>query len=118
VLSEALHDLGCMVLEANDGLAGWQIVQSDTPIDLLITDVGLPGMNGRQLAEAAQAHRPGLPVLVITGYAGPASGGFALPPGMRLLRKPFTLGDLTPLLAEILHPSGRPLLGRPLPGPE
>ena len=116
VLSEALHDLGCMVLEANDGLAGWQIVQSDTPIDLLITAVGLPGVIRRQLAEAAQAHRPGLPVLVITGYAGPASGGFALPPGMRLLRKPFALGDLTPLLAEILHPSGRPLLGRPPPG--
>jgi len=109
VLSEALHDLGCMVLEANDGVAGWQIVQSDTPIDLLITDVGLPGMNGRQLAEAAQTHRPGLPVLVITGYAGPAAAGFALPEGMRLLRKPFVLGDLTPLLAEMLgRAPGRP----------
>jgi PAS domain S-box-containing protein len=127
VVSEALHDLGCTVLEANDGVAGWQIVQSDTPIDLLITDVGLPGMNGRELAEAARTHRPGLPVLVITGYAGPDSGGFALPPGTRLLRKPFALGDMTPLLAEMLrqtrgrqgvptgHENGRPdRSGRPL----
>ncbi len=102
VISESLHDLGCTVLEANDGTAGWQIVQSDTPLDMIITDVGLPGMNGRQLADAARLRRPGLPVLIITGYAGTALADLTLPEGMRLLRKPFTLDALSPLVVEML----------------
>jgi nitrogen-specific signal transduction histidine kinase len=102
VISEALHDLGCTVLEADDGVAGWQIVQSDAPLDLLITDVGLPAMNGRQLAEAARAMRPGLPVLIITGYAGAVLSDLALPPEMQLLRKPFTLEELSPVVLELL----------------
>lgn len=102
VISEALHDLGCTVLEANDGTAGWQIVQSGAPLDLLITDVGLPGMNGRQVADAARAARPALPVLIITGYAGAALADLSLPAGMRLLRKPFALEDLAPVVVELL----------------
>ena len=102
VISEALHDLGCTVLEADDGIAGWQIVQSDAPLDLLITDVGLPGMNGRQVADAARAARPALPVLIITGYAGAALADLSLPEGMRLLRKPFVLETLEPIVVELL----------------
>jgi PAS domain S-box-containing protein len=102
VISEALHDLGCTVLEADDGMAGWQIVQSDAPLDLLITDVGLPGMNGRQVADAARAARPALPVLIITGYAGAALADLSLPEGMRLLRKPFALEALEPIVVELL----------------
>ena len=103
VISEALHDLGCTVLEADDGTAGWQIVQSDAPLDLLITDVGLPGMNGRQVADAARAARPSLPVLIITGYAGAALADLSLPPGMQLLRKPFALEDLAPVVVALLE---------------
>jgi CheY-like chemotaxis protein len=102
VISEALHDLGCTVLEAYDGTAGWQIVQSGAPLDLLITDVGLPGMNGRQVADAARALRPALPVLIITGYAGTALADLSLPAGMRLLRKPFALEALAPVVVELL----------------
>ena len=102
VISEALHDLGCTVLEADDGTAGWQIVQSDAPLDLLITDVGLPGMNGRQVADAARTARPALPVLIITGYAGTALADLSLPDGMRLLRKPFALEDLAPVVVDLL----------------
>ncbi len=103
VISEALHDLGCTVLEADDGTAGWQIVQSDTPLDLMITDVGLPGMNGRQLADAAHGARPALKILIITGYAGAALADLQLPPGMKLLRKPFALGDLNAAVMTLLE---------------
>jgi len=95
VISEVLHDLGCTVLEASDGTAGWQIAQSSARIDLLVTDVGLPGMNGRQLADAARGLRPDLKVLIITGYAGTALADLELPAGMMLLRKPFTLDELS-----------------------
>ncbi len=103
LISEALHDMGCAVLEAADGLAGWQILQSDAALDLLITDVGLPGMNGRQLAEAARAARRGLPVLIITGYAGQSLADLELPARMEVLRKPFSLAELTPRIAGILQ---------------
>jgi PAS domain S-box-containing protein len=107
VVSEALHDLGCTVLEAHDGDAGWQILQSAAPVDLLITDIGLPGMNGRALAEGAPGLRPGLPVLIITGYAGAAAAALQPPPGVRLLRKPFALAEFGPLVVEMLAASRR-----------
>ena len=93
LLSEALHDLGCLVLEAETGSAGLRIIQSPADIDLLITDVGLPGLNGRQLADAAVQARPGLPVLMITGYAGAALDEAALQPGMDIMRKPFGMDE-------------------------
>ncbi len=58
-------------------------------IDLLVTDVGLPGLNGRQLADAAREHRPGLKVLFITGYAENAAMAGFLAPGMQMITKPF-----------------------------
>jgi CheY-like chemotaxis protein len=91
---EALQDLGCVVLEAEDGPRGLQQVRSPGPIDLLITDIGLPGLNGRQLADAARMTRPGLPVLFITGYAGTALDGSPLTDGMAIMHKPFTIDRL------------------------
>ncbi|MBS0642747.1 MAG: PAS domain S-box protein [Acetobacteraceae bacterium] len=91
---EALRDLGCRIIQAADGPSGMRIVQSGIRLNLLITDVGLPGINGRQLAEAARAIRPGLPVLLITGYAGRALDNAALPAGMEVIRKPFPLEEL------------------------
>ena len=70
VIVEVLSDLGYTVLEADNGRSGLRIVETRARIDLLVTDVGLPGgMNGRQLADAARQQRPGLKVLFITGYA-------------------------------------------------
>ena len=68
------------------------LLESEQRIDLLVTDVGLPGMNGRQLAEIARQHRPGLKVLFMTGYAQKAAErqGF-LDQGMDMVAKPFTL---------------------------
>ena len=70
LIAEVLADLGYAVIEAPDGPAGLKVLDSNARIDLLITDVGLPGgMNGRQVADAARVSRPDLKVLFITGYA-------------------------------------------------
>jgi signal transduction histidine kinase len=95
MVAEALRDQGCLVIEASDGPSALGIVQSARHIDLLVTDVGLPGLNGRQLADAALQIRPDMPVLMITGYAGKALDDIALPQGMEVLRKPFPIDVLT-----------------------
>ena len=95
---------GREVLEAPDGPTGLRILQSDSRIDLLITDVGLPGgMNGRQVAEAARAMRPDLKVLFITGYAENAvlSHGH-LDPGMHVLTKPFAMETLASRIKRLI----------------
>jgi len=95
LITETLRELGYRSTEAVDGPAGLAIVQSKAPIDLLITDVGLPGLNGRQLADAARALRPDLQVLFITGFAGNAAvGNGVLEAGMEILTKPFSMDAL------------------------
>lgn len=93
LIMEILEDLGYIALEAGDGAASLEILHSDRRIDLLITDVGLPGgLNGRQVADAARVWRPGLKVLFITGYAEKSllSEG-QMEPGMAVLTKPFAM---------------------------
>jgi PAS domain S-box-containing protein len=92
---EALTELGFVALEATDGPGGLAVLQSRQRIDLLISDVGLPGLNGRQLADAARLLRPGLKVIFMTGYADVAATpqGF-LEPGMALITKPFEMSEL------------------------
>ncbi len=93
---DVLEELGYVAIEAPDGHAGLKILQSPVRIDLLVTDVGLPGgMNGRQVADAARALRPGLKILFITGYAENAAiGNGHLEPGMHVLTKPFAMDAL------------------------
>jgi PAS domain S-box-containing protein len=96
VILEMLGEQGYRTLEAVDGPAGLKILRSGARIDLLVTDVGLPGMNGRQLADQAREIRPGLKVLFITGYAESVAiaDGF-LQPGMEMITKPFDLDNLS-----------------------
>jgi len=96
LIAEVLEESGYRVIEASDGAAGMKVLQSDAGIDLLVTDVGLPGgMNGRQLADAARQIRIGLPVLFITGFSDKAAvGGGDLEPGMQVLTKPFPMATL------------------------
>ena len=96
VISEVLSDLGYTVLEAENGQAALRMVASLARIDLLLTDVGLPGgMNGRQLADAAREGRHGLKVMFLTGYAESAAiGSGRLEPGMEVMTKPFALNAL------------------------
>jgi PAS domain S-box-containing protein len=95
LIVEVLADLGFAALEAADGPSGLAVLQSRRRIDLLISDVGLPGLNGRQLADAARVLRPGLKVIFMTGYAEAAASaqGF-LEPGMALITKPFAMDEL------------------------
>jgi len=96
VVRDALSDLGYTVLEAESGRAGLKIANSGVRIDLLLTDVGLPGgMNGRQLADAARLQRPDLKVLFITGYAEAMTvGNGRMEQGMGVMVKPFALETL------------------------
>ena len=96
VIVEVLSDLGYTVLEAGNSQSGLQIVESSVRIDLLLTDVGLPGgMNGRQLADAARERRPGLKVLFLTGYAeSVVAGNSGMEQGMEIMSKPFALDKL------------------------
>ena len=101
---DVLEGLGYRALEAADGAAGLKVLNSNARIDLLITDVGLPGgMNGRQVADAARSVRPDLRIMFITGYAENAvlSHGH-LDPGMQVLTKPFSMEALSQRLAELL----------------
>jgi CheY-like chemotaxis protein len=97
LITDALEDLGYRVREVENGQDGLQILQSGDPLDLLVTDVGLPGgINGRQVADAARSLRPGLTVLFITGYVQDAlSWESMLDPGMHLMTKPFQMDELT-----------------------
>jgi CheY-like chemotaxis protein len=92
---DILDELGLSTLAAVNGPAGLEILQSKEPIDLLITDIGLPGLNGRQMADAARLLRPSLKILFMTGYAETAAmaNGF-LEPGMAMVTKPFPIQTL------------------------
>ena len=104
LVSTVLSDLGYAYVEAGDADSAVPILDSTQRIDLMISDVGLPGMNGRQLAEIGRQFRPDLKVLFITGYAEHAAvrGGF-LDPGMQMITKPFTFDLLTAKVREMIH---------------
>ncbi len=104
LVCEVLGDLGYAFAQAVDASEGLSVLRSPRPIDLLITDVGLPnGMNGRQLADAARRERPDLRVLFITGYAETAALGPAgLGAGMEVITKPFGLHVLASKIREMM----------------
>jgi CheY-like chemotaxis protein len=104
VIADVLSDLGYTVLEAGDGGSALKILEAGTLIDLLITDVGLPGgTNGRQLADTARQRRPDLKVLFITGYAESAAVRNGLiEEGMQVMTKPFALEALAAKIQGIL----------------
>ena len=104
LIVDVLQEAGYRAIEAADGPSGLKILQSDVRIDLLITDVGLPGgVNGRQVADAGRVLRPALKVLFVTGYAENAvvRNGH-LDPGMQLITKPFTIEAMGNKIREML----------------
>jgi PAS domain S-box-containing protein len=104
LIVEVLGELGYQAIEAGDGLKGFEILQSKRRIDLLVTDIGLPGLNGRQMADGARVFRPDLKVLFMTGYAENAAlaSGF-LEPGMAMITKPFAMDVLAGRIREIIE---------------
>ena len=104
LVGEVLFDMGCRTIEASDGAEGLAVVDSDARIDLLITDIGLPGgMNGRQIADRARLVRPGLKVLFITGYAETAVLNHGhLDLGMQVITKPFDIDGLASRIEQLV----------------
>ncbi|GFE74527.1 PAS domain-containing sensor histidine kinase [Novosphingobium sp. TCA1] len=104
LVAEVAQELGYSVMEAFDGPSAMRLLQAGSDLDLLITDVGLPGgMNGRQVADAALALMPDLNVLFITGYAENAViGNGQLAPNMALITKPFAMEALAQRIREIM----------------
>lgn len=107
LVTDILEELGFVAIEAKDSAAGLKLLQSNVRIDLLVTDVGLPGgINGRQMADAARISRPNLKVLFITGYAESsilANGHLA--PGMAVLTKPFLVETMAARISAMISDS-------------
>ncbi len=93
---ETLEEQGYTAIEAADASSAIEILKAPGQIDLLVTDVTLPGQNGRQLADAAKLLRPALKVLFMTGYAHniEVGNGSAMAAGMEIITKPFSLDGL------------------------
>jgi len=104
LIADILADLGCKVLEAEDSAGGLALLQSGQQIELLISDIGLPGgMNGRQMAEAGMQVQPRMRVLLLTGYAEAAVlGSGTLAEGMAVMTKPFDIDVLSDRVAQML----------------
>ncbi|PVM82928.1 PAS domain S-box protein [Caulobacter endophyticus] len=104
---QVLEELGYQAIETESGRDAMPILQSNRHIDLLISDVGLPGLNGRQLADIARERRPDLPILFMTGYAEQAADQSAfLAARMEIIAKPFAIADLAHRIGAILHKRG------------
>lgn len=108
LIVEVVSDLGYATIEAHDGRTGLAMLQKDSPIDLIITDLGLPDFNGRQIAEAGRVERPALKVLFVTGYdRHNATQEFGtLDPGMAILSKPFTIDQLIARVQALMKSEG------------
>jgi CheY-like chemotaxis protein len=105
VIGDTLAELGYRTIEVADAASGLKLLDSDVKIDLLITDVGLPGgMNGKEMVDAARAKRPKLKVLFITGYAENAAiTNGHLEPGMEVMSKPFSMDKLAARIRSIIE---------------
>jgi PAS domain S-box-containing protein len=105
LVADTLAELGYQAIEAGDAASGLRVLESDAKIDLLITDVGLPGgMNGKQMVDIARTKRSRLKVLFITGYAENAAiNSGRLEPGMHVMSKPFPLEVLASRIRSIIE---------------
>ncbi|HYD99665.1 MAG TPA: PAS domain S-box protein [Alphaproteobacteria bacterium] len=101
VLVDSLDMLGYRVVEAADGPSGLAALDSAPP-DLLMVDFAMPGMNGAEVARAARARHPGLPIVFASGYADTAAIEAAAGPDAPVLRKPFRIDELQAVLAAAL----------------
>jgi PAS domain S-box-containing protein len=103
LVTQVLKELGYRYIESSDARGALPHLQSEQTIDLLVTDVGLPNMNGRQLAEIARELRPDLRILFITGYAEKAAArNRFLAAGMQLMTKPFSVDALGATIRELI----------------
>lgn len=103
LVCEVLQELDYEAIELSDPTAALPLLASDARIDLMVSDIGMPGLNGRDLANAARLHRPELPILFITGYAEQATQrGEFLGENMSMITKPFSLETLAMTINELI----------------
>lgn len=100
--AELLEDLHCEVVAANDAAQALDVLSSRS-FDLVISDVVMPGMSGIDLAERIAADRPGLPVLLATGFSENIVGG---PVGFQVVSKPHDASSLAKAVSELLNQGG------------
>jgi CheY-like chemotaxis protein len=105
LIVEVLGELGYETLEASNAQEAIPILESEQRIDLMISDVGLPGMNGRQLADFAQSSKPELKVLLATGYAEGSNASDYLASNMEIITKPFAIDAIANKISEMLRSS-------------
>ena len=107
LIADTLAELGYRAIEAADAASGLKVLESDANIDLLITDIGLPGgMSGQEMAVAARASRPNLKILFITGFAQNAAiTAGHLEPGTQVMSKPFSMDKLAARIRSIIQGS-------------
>jgi CheY-like chemotaxis protein len=109
LLVEVLVEQKCRVVEAADGLSGLRILKDTPSIQLVISDIGLPGMDGRRMVEEARAARPDLKVILTTGYAHSLALTEGLrDPDMELVTKPFGIDEITRRIMAALGEPPRP----------
>lgn len=106
VTAETLEDAGFEVIEACDGNAGLAVLKSGRKVDLVITDIQMPGLNGYQFAEETLKLNPGMKVVLMTGYAHDAVPETISRAGVRILNKPFDFDQLTTVISTLLKPAG------------
>jgi CheY-like chemotaxis protein len=109
LICQALSASGCNVISASEGLGALRIVnQQKGVIDLLITDVIMPGMNGPDLAKQVRELRPQTKILYMTGYSGEFVRSDMLIPGVSFIQKPFTPADLRRKIRKMLSDKPQP----------
>lgn len=98
-VAEELEDAGYHVIEAADGQAALAVLHGDDRIDVVFTDIRMPGgIDGWDLAERARTIRPDIPVIYATGFSG---DDLRLVPGARFLKKPYRIGDILSAIGEL-----------------
>jgi CheY-like chemotaxis protein len=102
VVHETLRRAGFIVVDAADGTAGLEILQSDALIDMLLTDIKMPGLNGYQLAEAGLSLRPAMKVMLMTGYADEAIPDIIRESSVPIMRKPFNFDNLATSVRDVI----------------
>ena len=115
IMVQVLQDNGYTVLEASDGLEALRIAKEHTGrIDLLLTDVKMPGMNGLELAARLLSNRPEMTVLYVSGHADSTrqiqlqEGQFIIEPGANFLHKPFSPDGLLQKVRHVMEHSAKP----------
>jgi len=105
VVAESLQEAGYKVAHVGSGDAGLAVLQSDAPVDVLVSDIRLPGLSGYELAAAGKSLRPDLKMILMTGYA-PSLPPELKPAVYRVLQKPFRIDSLPGVVAAALSADG------------